>query len=100
MKRLYAEAGESTSSAELLGDHSFTIYLNDGYTLGENETQSTFVVTITPRPNNLPYFAQPGLKPQRFYCEDEFVYTLPQTADEDPLDTVSVTLDNSEAPWV
>ena len=61
-KQLYTDAG--TSTAFKMGTYSFAVGLNDGFLFGDNETEYALKVTILPRPNQLPYFAAPGLLPQ------------------------------------
>ena len=60
-----------------MGTYAFYVILNDGYLFGPNESSFPLEVNIIDRTNNLPYFAAPGLTPQKFYCEGAFTYELP-----------------------
>ena len=96
-KYLYTEAGAST--AFKMGDYSFIVTLSDGFFFGPDSTDYPLSVTIFPKPNSLPYFAAPGLQSIEFELEKKVLYDLPPFADDDG-DTVSMTLNNENAPWL
>ena len=82
-----------------MGKYVFYLVLNDGYLFGANEATFPLEVEIIARINSMPYFSAPGLTPQQFYCEDAFTYVLPEPTDDDN-DSVTVSFDNFETPWI
>ena len=95
-RQLYTAAGSST--AFKMGTYAFKLKLNDGYFFGPNETEYDLKVTIVEKPNNLPYF-DPPLEPLSFELGKLFRYKFPALADDDG-DSVSITVDNSNADWI